>query len=410
VPPEGLITHLALQGSEPHRSEVDVQRVRHPLAATLLAALSTVLATGGAAVWALTGPEGAVHAAAAPAAVPASPAGLPGTAPPCGDEPVDAAGWQALLESDHDQWSGGDGASSTRLPDGRLLWVFGDSFAGAVRADGSRAAGTRLARNAVVVTEGGCLTSLAPGSDALPGADGTWLWPTHAVVVDGADPARVVVLAQRVGRDPSDALGFERRGTALAVLEVPWGAMPELVSITDLPGSATLWGAGLAVDGATTWIYGTRASTSAAGRDLLLARAPTATLDRVETWRYRTEHGWSARASHAAVVLPGSVSTVPSARASHGRTLIVTKPGEFLDPRVVALTAPTPWGPWSSRVLLEDPSTAARLAYSPALVDVLPGRDDVVLVNHTSTDLSALQAQGHLADPGFHDVGRLPGR
>ena len=65
-----------------------------------------------------------------------------------------------------------------------------------------------------------------PGRDAFLGRDGTWLWPTHAVVVDAHDPAVVVVLAQRLSVDARDALGFRRSGTALVTLSVPAGGLP----------------------------------------------------------------------------------------------------------------------------------------------------------------------------------------
>lgn len=382
--------------------------MRRPLAATLLVALSTLVATSGTVAWAVSAStDGMLPAAdaARPTAATSDPHAAEGR---CGPEPRDAAGWARLFESAQDRWSGGDGASSTRLPDGRLLWVFGDSFSGTLTVDGRRPASTRTAHNAVVVTDGGCLTSVSPGRDALPAGPGTWLWPTHSVVVSSSRrAAHVVVFAQRLARDSSDALGFVRTGAVAVHLEVPLGGMPGVVGWADLPASATLWGAGTAQDGATTWIYGTRAAAQGTGRDLLLAQAPTSSAGDPSTWRYRTAAGWSTDEHDAVVVLAGSVSTVPSARASQGRVVIVTKPGEFLDPRVAALSAPHPWGPWRLRVLLREASTPTRLAYSPALVDVLPGRPDVVLVNHTSTDLDALMSEGHLADPRFHDVGRL---
>jgi len=37
-----------------------------------------------------------------------------------------------------DGWTGGDGTSSVPLPDGRTLWMFGDTFLGQVNPDRSR--------------------------------------------------------------------------------------------------------------------------------------------------------------------------------------------------------------------------------------------------------------------------------
>ena len=65
---------------------------------------------------------GAVRpAAAAPAAAPSR---------ACGAEPTTGRAWEALFDGLHGSWAGGDGAASVRLPDGRLLWLFGDTFTG----------------------------------------------------------------------------------------------------------------------------------------------------------------------------------------------------------------------------------------------------------------------------------------
>ena len=370
-----------------------------------MVAAVTLLAAGGAITWTVTAPGTTSVALADRGRIGIDSSEAQG-APhdECGLEPVDAKGWAALLDAHHDVWSGGDGGSSTRLPDGGLLWLFGDSFSGDVGQDGSRAAATQMARNAVVVTDGSCLESLSPGRDALPGDDGTWLWPTHAVVVEPGFPSTVLLMAQRMATDPSDALGFRRAGTALVTLSVPTGGTPVVTSVSDLPASDVLWGAALAADGPVTWIYGTRPSATGTGRDLLLARVATSELGDHRAWVYRTSTGWSRDPARAAVVLRGAVSTVPSARVRDGRTLIVTKPGEFLDPNVAAIRSAHPWGPWKVQTLFQEPSTSDRLSYSPALVAVRAGLRQVVLVNHTSTDLQALVEDGSLADPSFHDM------
>ena len=60
---------------------------------------------------------------------------------------VDAS-QEALFHSD-DRWRGADGAYSTLLPDGRVLWLFGDTFVTeqAVRAR----AGSTMVHNTVAV-------------------------------------------------------------------------------------------------------------------------------------------------------------------------------------------------------------------------------------------------------------------
>lgn len=134
----------------------------------------------------------------------------------CGSEPTDAAGWQHLFSAQTGAWAGADVATSVRLPDGRLLWLFGATFVGRVGRGGVRADDTRIVRNSLVVTDGRCFAPLSTGSDALPGRHGTWLWPTHSIVTSGhaGRTSDVVVFAQRMRRTGTDSWGFSRVGRA----------------------------------------------------------------------------------------------------------------------------------------------------------------------------------------------------
>jgi hypothetical protein len=293
-----------------------------------------------------------------------------------------------------------------------LLWVFGDTFVGRVNADGTRVRGTRLVRNSMVVTDGTCATAAPTSRDALPGRGSTWLWPTHSVVTVAGRPGgmtTVVVFAQRLVRTGAGAFGFRRVGAATVLIRVPWAGAPVVGAVRDLRTSPVLWGAALVRDGATTWIYGTREVSRPLvfGRELLLARAPTATVADQSTWDYRTASGWSSRSSRASVVRAAEdgVSTVASAIAVHGRYVIVTKPQEFLDDRVVALTSATPWGPWATRQLASARSTEAVPRYSPGIVAPRDGSNRyVVVVSQTATTTGRVMADSSATRPVFIDV------
>jgi hypothetical protein len=331
----------------------------------------------------------------------------------CGAEPSTAAGWQHLFDGLSGDWAGADGTSSTRLPDGRLLWVFGDTLVGKVGADGVRAPGTRMVRNSMLVTEGTCVTTVPTTADALPGRDGSWLWPTHSVVLhpgSASDPTVLAVFASRLTRSGAGLGGFRRVGDVVVTLRVAWHGAPKVDAVRDLPASDVLWGAALLRDDATTWIYGTREvhAPLVFGRDLLLARAPTATADDPATWTYRTATGWSSRRSAAVVLRPGrlGVSTVPSVARAGRAYVIVTKPQEFLDDRVVALSSAHPWGPWTERVIATAPSTDALPRYSPVIVAAqhLSSRHLVIVVNQTASTLEAIMRRAADTRPVFLDA------
>jgi hypothetical protein len=380
--------------------------VRHPVAATLLAVLSTVGATGGTAAWALgAGARPAAPATAAPAAAAASaPA-----ARRCAPEPRDASGWAALFARTDGDWSGGDAALSARLADGRVLWLFGDSFVGDVRPDGSRAPGSTIVRNSILVTDGGCVDAATPGRASLPARGATWLWPASVVrQSSGRGATTLVVFAQRMRSTGDGAWSFERVGSASVVVRVADHGPVTVGRVRDLPASEVLWGAASVVRGATTYIYGTREVDQplVMGRDLLVAKAPTATATDPGTWQYRGRHGWTRRATDAVAVVPAveGVSTNPSVVLAGGGFRIVTKPQEVFDERVVVMSSTTPYGPWTTRVLLRSPSTPTSPTYAPSVVAVAPGRGAVVVVSRTSTSLAQLMRDASASRPAFYDV------
>jgi hypothetical protein len=352
--------------------------------------------------------RGPVPTRTAPSSTAAGP--VAAARPACGDEPRDAAGWSSLFGSLDGDWAGGDGSSSTRLPDGRVLWLFGDTVTGSTGPDGRRSGTVGLVHNSVLITTGTCVTSLASRVDALPGDATTWLWPTHAVVTRAGrpgSPSSVVVLAQRVARTGNGAFDFRRVSTVVVELVVAWSGPARVGRVRDVAGPDVLWGAAVLTQGSTTWVYGTRdAGPGTFGRDLLLARAPTRSAGDRSTWRYRTRDGWARSASRAVVVRRSTdgVSTVLSGAMLGGRPVLVTKPQEFLDDRVVELSAPRPWGPWTQRTLLLAPSTATRPQYSPALVVGADRHRAVVVVNRTSTSLTTLLTDSSAARPTFYDV------
>ena len=85
-------------------------------------------------------------------------------------------------------WTGGDGTLSIPLPDGRSLWLFGDTFLGRVRSDGTRSVESPLIRNSLVVQDGRKLTTHYGGTRAAPEAflvpqePDAWYWPGDGTV------------------------------------------------------------------------------------------------------------------------------------------------------------------------------------------------------------------------------------
>jgi len=86
-----------------------------------------------------------------------------------------------------------------------------------------------------------------------------------------------------------------------------------------------------------------------AKRTMVLARAPAERLHDVAAWQFRTSDDWKNNASEAVdlcadIATEYSISALPNSAG----WMLVTHDA-FLSPDIVVRTAPTPWGPWSTK-------------------------------------------------------------
>ncbi|MEW6332656.1 MAG: DUF5005 domain-containing protein, partial [Thermodesulfobacteriota bacterium] len=139
---------------------------------------------------------------------------------------IEAARWpeaEKLFRSDV-RWRGGDGASSVDLGDGRVLWLFGDSFIDPSRSGVRRA--SDLVRNSIAIQTGYDPASAAirfawkmkGGKPAAfferPGKN--WFWPASGVMVG----KRLLIFLMEVGTAANE-LGFEARGWKAVLIHNP---------------------------------------------------------------------------------------------------------------------------------------------------------------------------------------------
>jgi hypothetical protein len=177
----------------------------------------------------------------------------------CLDRPPSSVADYQRVFAQRTIWSGGDGAHSVDLGDGRVLWLFGDSF-----VDGLNQAGEPgpMLRNSLVVQQGGCFSMVSYGGPGdrvapLPAADpDEWLWATGAVV----DPQGMVkVTAMRMVKAPGDA-GWDWRVNGVDVVTLRTSDLGHVVTehapVTQ--DSAVKWGGGSILAGDYVYIYGWR--------------------------------------------------------------------------------------------------------------------------------------------------------
>ncbi len=153
-------------------------------------------------------------------------------------------------------WTGADATYSLPLPDGRIMWMFGDTFLGTVRADRSRQDGTLL-RNTVVVQQGDALTTLFQHADGKPTAflspsnAAEWYWPLDATVHED----EIHYLLGRLGTSGEQGMwDFHYLGFDLAVLDASDFSVKSVENKISDPRIS--YGSCILEDDQYTYIYG----------------------------------------------------------------------------------------------------------------------------------------------------------
>jgi Domain of unknown function (DUF5005) len=181
-------------------------------------------------------------------------------------------------------WTGGDATYSIPLPDGRNLWLFGDSFIGTVNPNRTRPGGG-LYRNAFVVQDGDDLTTLTGGATAFvePADAGWWYWPGHGIA--HGDTLQVILF------------GFKSTGSgawdfAYASVDVATFSLPDfqLLSIErKIADPPTNYGAAILKEDGYLYLYGSEKQ----GFSKFLHTARVAGDDLNGEWEYFDGTGWT---------------------------------------------------------------------------------------------------------------------
>lgn len=309
---------------------------------------------------------------------------------------------------------GADVGADLALPDGRRLWVFGDT----VRAPDHAA--PRIVHNSVVITSRDSIALVVTpdrGAVIPDRADGVGYWPTSLwLAPPQGETAEVWVAAQRVASTGLGTFDFRVLGPALAVLRVEPGGAPRLDAVHDLGPDAvagTLWGAAAVRHEEFVLLYGTRPSGRWAvfGSSLHLARAtPDDVLDR-SRWEYWTGADWAADPAPPAALIPADegVSQVLSVFPRGDAWYAVSKRGDVFGSELVVWKAPAPTGPFApGPVVAEIPSRLDEgvLRYMPLAHPDLPASPGHVVVSYSrnAAGMAEVLAEPYSYRPEFLEV------
>ncbi|MGP3775233.1 DUF4185 domain-containing protein [Streptomyces sp. SDT5-1] len=317
-----------------------------------------------------------------------------------------------------DDWTGGDGTHSVRLPDGRVLWLFSDSYLGAVHPPPNpagqphpwRTAEAPFVRNSAVVTDRSGRPERTLAAPLFPDtAAGEWRWPVAARVEesDGRKVVRVLLWTRAKGADPY-VFGVPN-ATEVATLSLPDLRLQGITQVLDQrqvpdPARRVLYGTTAVDAGGWTYVFGADDGQRATHR-AYVARAPVGRLGDVRAWRYWDGERWGSRA--APVLGDGErrgVGTAFSVVKDGGTyVLFTTAAGAKGLTEVTSYWSCAPTGPWHGPAkaftppLPHDAATpSGAAAYNPQAHPALSGGGRLVLsydVNWLDAAPATAQAQ-----------------
>jgi hypothetical protein len=237
-------------------------------------------------------------------------------------------------------WTGGDATYSIPLPDGKTLWIFGDTFLGVVNPDRSRPP-VGLARNTFVVQDGETLTTFVqPDESAFinPENPSWWYWPTDGTVHN--DTLQVMLSAFR-STNTGGPFSFAYTRIDLAQFTLPDLQLISIEPRFEEPNTA--YGSCVVEDENYIYIYGARFEST--GKFGHLARSPGGDLR--NEWEYYNGSEWTTDPNESVGVV-NNVSEQFAVFKSNGRYYLVTSNFQ-LGPEIYLFDSPAPEGPWQQR-------------------------------------------------------------
>lgn len=249
----------------------------------------------------------------------------------------------------------GDGMYSIALPDGRSVFLMGDSYTGKV-TNNTRSTSDHMFRNSYHIYDNGKVSAVTTGSDhsaAVPPdhpEEDKWYWPGHGFVKDNV----LYIFQFLMYQGEQGAWGFRYGNTHL--LEY---SLPDLKLIRDsrIPysgPSSSMYGAAALNDG--EWIYVYAQSDIDSGdpyNPVSVVYCARTTIGHIhDKWEYYTGTGWSDDHSEA-VILPGlsdvSVSSQFNVFKLRDKYVLLTQHKLLWDGRIFTFTSDTPYGPWDNK-------------------------------------------------------------
>ncbi|MBZ5564201.1 MAG: DUF5005 domain-containing protein [Acidobacteriia bacterium] len=286
-------------------------------------------------------------------------------------------------------WTGGDSTYSLPLPDGRVLWMFSDSYFGTVDST-TRTRATYLfnAHNSLVTTSasGQDFTTLyPPGASAeeaasyfVPAVSSNWFWVGAGLVQTAQNQLQMFLLEWEAGPTPGS---FQFVGNTVVNLSLP---DLTVISYQPLNTPTTIeWGSSVLLDGDWLYIYGIE--DLGAVKYPHVARTTPDQIANPSAWTHWNGVDWVSDEASSARLLTDSISNEYSISKINGSYLLVamdTSPAYGTWKNIVTYSSTSPTGPWGKRtVVYSTPETGQGnlVTYNPRAHPEFTANDQLLI-------------------------------
>ncbi|MBI9067078.1 MAG: DUF5005 domain-containing protein [Salinivirgaceae bacterium] len=250
-------------------------------------------------------------------------------------------------------FTGGDGTYSVELPDGKTLWIFGDTFLGTIEPDGSRKKTNPMyIRNSFVVQDGNELTTLY---QKIEGCDHSmiippkvidseftiteemqWYWPGDAFIENN----ELKVFVSEFHQSDTGMWSFEWKGTALVSFSLPEIKQTSIVHFNFNNEKEIHFGHAVFEDEDYTYIYGL-----GQGKPYV-ARVKAGNIE--ADWEFQTTQGWSPISSESIPMIEMDGSEQFTVMKRKGKYIYITQLGDF-STKICSFTSDKPYTGWSNK-------------------------------------------------------------
>ncbi len=230
-----------------------------------------------------------------------------------------------------------DNNISVPLPDGRVAWIFNDTYTGTTNPYNNSAGTTQFRRNYMLIQNGTTLTPWVIGQNVFtPANTANWYWPTDAFV----EGSKLKVLMPEISSS-GDV------GVVFATFSLP-GLTLDGMSTGYLP-----WAVGKVLDGGDGYFY--------LYNQKQVGRVAKGSFNTTSSWRFWDGSTWNT-SSAAAVDLPNFNAATALERL--GPNNYVETYTTFVGATMRARFAPTPQGPWdATETVIGTPAWEASTSY-----------------------------------------------